>query len=306
MSGIEVEGLHKTYGSVAAVDGISFEVKEGEIFGVVGPNGAGKTTTIECLEGLRLADEGKVRVLGLDPWRDGYELRERVGLQLQGSALPDRIKVREAVELFSSFYRRHVDGDALIERLGLEDRRNASFGKLSGGQKTRLLIALALVNGPELVFFDELTTGLDPQARRAMWDLVREIPAKGATVFLTTHLMEEAEWLCDRVLIIDRGRIVALDSPEKLTRSLGLESRVVLRAHPPEALSTLERVAGVSRIEANGAKVVVYGQGDSLAADVVVALTSAGLRFTDLRTEEPSLDDVFLSLTGRQIKAEGR
>src|SRR5438874_10759425 len=215
---IHVAAIRKTYGRTVAVDGVSFDVERGEIFGLIGPNGAGKTTAMECIEGLRTADRGVISVLGLDPRRHVYALQERIGVQLQEAQLQKRIKVWEAVALWASLYRKPVDGDHLIEQLGLSDKRNAWFMTLSGGQKQRLFIALALINDPELVFLDELTTGLDPQARRAIWVLVRGIRERGKTVFLTTHLMEEAERLCDRVAIIDHGRIVDLGSPGELVR----------------------------------------------------------------------------------------
>ncbi len=299
---IVVEGLRKVYGEVVAVDGISFEVRRGEIFGMVGPNGAGKTTTIECIEGLRRPDGGTVTTLGLDPQRDGYELRERIGVQLQESALPNRIKVWEAVDMFASFYRRSVEWEPLLERLGLAEKRNTDFAKLSGGQKQRLFIALALINDPELVFLDELTTGLDPQARRAMWQLVFDIREQGKTVFLTTHFMEEAERLCDRVAIVDDGRIVALDSPEKLVRSLGAEKRVLFTVERAFDEAALRAVPGVTKVERNGERVTVYGTGDRLVGGVVNALETGGVPFRDLRTEQPTLEDVFLALTGKQIR----
>jgi ABC-2 type transport system ATP-binding protein len=301
-SAISVDNLRKVYGPVVAVDGISFEVHEEEIFGMVGPNGAGKTTTIECIEGLRRPDEGSVQVLGLHPQRDGYELRERIGVQLQEAALPYRIKVWEALDLFASFYSRQVDWHPLLERLGLAEKHNAPFAKLSGGQKQRLFIALALVNDPDLVFLDELTTGLDPQARRAMWDLVRSIRERGKTVFLTTHYMEEAEQLCDRVAVIDQGQIVALDTPENLIRSLGAENRVVFSVDDRFDEEPLRAAPGVTRVERIGERVVVYGQGDRLVGGVVNALEAGGARFHDLRTEQPSLEDVFLALTGREMR----
>ncbi len=299
---IVVEGLRKVYGEVVAVDGISFEVRRGEIFGMVGPNGAGKTTTIECIEGLRRPDGGTVTTLGLDPQRDGYELRERIGVQLQESALPNRIKVWEAVDMFASFYRRSVEWEPLLERLGLAEKRNTDFAKLSGGQKQRLFIALALINDPELVFLDELTTGLDPQARRAMWQLVFDIREQGKTVFLTTHFMEEAERLCDRVAIVDDGRIVALDSPEKLVRSLGAEKRVLFTVERAFDEAALRAVPGVTKVERNGERITVYGTGDRLVGGVVNALETGGVPFRDLRTEQPTLEDVFLALTGKQIR----
>ena len=211
---IEVSAVRKTYGRTVAVDEASFEVNEGEIFGLIGPNGAGKTTTMECIEGLRKPDRGAISVLGLDPFRQVYKLQERIGVQLQQAQLQKRIKVWEAVDLWASLYRKKaIDGERLLEQLGLTDKRDAWFMNLSGGQKQRLFIALALINDPEVVFLDELTTGLDPQARRAIWDLVRGIRERGKTVFLTTHLMEEAERLCDRVAIIEHGRIIDIDTP---------------------------------------------------------------------------------------------
>src|SRR5579864_4698451 len=214
---IQVSGIRKTYGSTVAVDEVSFEVDEGEIFGLIGPNGAGKTTTMECIEGLRTPDRGTISVLGLDPFNDVYKLQERIGVQLQQAQLQKRIKVWEAVDLWASLYRKNAtDGERLLEQLGLMDKRNAWFMTLSGGQKQRLFIALALINNPEVVFLDELTTGLDPQSRRAIWELVRSIRDLGKTVFLTTHLMEEAERLCDRVAIIEHGKIIDIGSPGEL------------------------------------------------------------------------------------------
>jgi len=299
---IQVEHLRKTYGSLVAVDDVTLEVFEGEIFGMVGPNGAGKTTTIECIEGLRHRDGGRVEVLGLDPERDGYQLRAHIGIQLQESTLQSRLRVWEALDLFSSLYPRTVDWRALAEQLGLADKLRAPFAKLSGGQKQRLFIALALINDPELVFLDELTTGLDPQARHAMWDLVRDVRAGGKTVFLTTHFMEEAERLCDRVAIVDHGRIVALDSPENLIRSLGAENRVVFTVDGGFNPAELSAVPGVSRVERIGERIVVYGRDDRLVVGVVNALTSNGCHFRDLRTEQPNLEDVFLAVTGREMR----
>jgi ABC-2 type transport system ATP-binding protein len=307
---IVVQDLLKVYGApsggpgkgVVAVDGISFEVQTGEIFGMVGPNGAGKTSAIECIEGLRKRNGGSVSTLGLDPEREGYALRKQIGVQLQEAALPDRLKVWEAMDLFASFYPRPVDWQPLLDQLGLEEKETAAFSKLSGGQKQRLFIALALINDPDLVFLDELTTGLDPQARRAMWDLVRSIRERGKTVFLTTHYMEEAERLCDRVAILDHGRIVALDTPENLVRSLGVESRVVFTVDNPLADSVLESVNGVSRVERIGERIVVYGRGEDLVVGVVTALAGNKVRFRDLRTEQASLEDVFLALTGREMR----
>ncbi len=299
---IRISGLRKTYGDLAAVDGVSFEVHPGEIFGLVGPNGAGKTTTIECLEGLRQADGGNIQVLGLDPRRDGPALRQKIGAQLQESALPDRIRVWEALDLFSSFYAHSVPWEPLLEQLGLDEKRDAAFAKLSGGQKQRLFIALALVNNPDLVFFDELSTGLDPQARRSMWDFIRAVRAAGKTVFLTTHYMEEAERLCDRVAVIDHGRLAALDTPENLIRGLGAENRVVFSTEAPVDPGMFRALPGVTRVEPVGERTIVYGRDDRLVVEVVNALSLNRIKFRDLRTEQADLEDVFLALTGREMR----
>jgi ABC-2 type transport system ATP-binding protein len=302
MQALEIENLQKFYGDIQAVAGISFEVRSGEIFGMVGPNGAGKTTTIECLEGLRQPDSGKIRVLGLDPQRQGYELRQRIGVQLQEGSLPDRLRVGEAMEIFASFYRKSVEWRPLVELLGLADKFKAPFGKLSGGQKQRLLIGLALVNNPELVFLDELTTGLDPQARRAMWDMVKGIRDRAKTVFLTTHYMEEAEHLCDRVAIIDRGKIVALDSPQNLIAGLDAENRIIFSVKEKLDDTVFRKIPGVTRVEQSQDRVIIYGRGDGLLVKVVMALETGHIRFRDLRTEQPSLDDVFIALTGKEMR----
>ena len=299
---IEVNELYKTYGSVKAVDGISFAVLEGEIFGMVGPNGAGKTTTIECIEGLRLPDTGTVKVLGMNPGTERQTIAKQIGVQLQESALPPRLRVGEALALFSAFYEDHADAKQLLDTLGLTEKQSAAFNKLSGGQKQRLFIALALINNPKVVFFDELTTGLDPQARRSMWDLVRRIRDQGCTVFLTTHFMEEAERLCDRVLIIDRGQIVALDTPEALIRSLGAENRLVFTLPENQTAPSLLDLPQVQRVEQSGERMIVYGHGERFASSVVDALEDAGVQFLDLRTEQPNLEDVFLTLTGREMR----
>jgi ABC-2 type transport system ATP-binding protein len=299
---IQAEKLHKKYSTVVAVEDVSFEIQRGEIFGMVGPNGAGKTTTIECCEGLRRPDGGKVSVLGLDPQADGNALRKRIGVQLQSAALSPRIKVWEALDLFSSFYEKPSDWKLLMERMGLAEKRNAYVSRLSGGQRQRLFIALSLLNDPELVFLDELTTGLDPQARRAMWDMVREIREKGKTVFLTTHFMEEAERLCDRVAIMDHGRIIALDTPQKLVRGLNAENRVVFFTEDTLPSDLLKAVPGVVRVDQTADRVVVYGRGDALVGGVVNALGAKGIRYRDLRTEQASLEDVFLTLTGRELR----
>jgi ABC-2 type transport system ATP-binding protein len=301
---VHVENLHKAYGETIAVDDISFDVQEGEIFGMVGPNGAGKTTTIECLEGLRKPDRGEVRVLGVDPQLEGHTLRLKTGIQLQQSNLPDRMKVWEALDLYSYFYQKPVDWEDLIRQLGLEEKRNTVFSKLSGGQRQRLFIALALLPDPKLIFLDELTTGLDPQARHAIWDLVRDVRAKGKTILLTTHFIEKAERLCDRVAILDQGCLVALDTPEALVRSLMAEERVVFTLERPLPDELLKVFSGNGSIEQQGTRVVVRGQNNDvpLVVRVVNELARQGLPIRDLRTEQPNLEDMFLKLTGREMR----
>src|SRR5678815_2361549 len=246
---IHVSNIRKTYGSTVAVDDVSFDVQQGEIFGLIGPNGAGKTTTMECVEGLRTPDRGTIAVLSLNPVRDARTLQHRVGVQLQQAQLQKRIKVWEAVDLWAALYPRTVNGDALLERLGLADKRNAWFMTLSGGQKQRLFIALALINDPEVVLLDELTTGLDPQARRTIWDMVRGIRERNKTVLLTTHLMEEAERLCDRVAIIERGRVIDVGTPDGLVRRHCPEQTVVLSTPDPAARRYFAAVPGLESIE---------------------------------------------------------
>ena len=299
---IQVEHLRKVYGTTVAVDDVSFEVYQGEIFGMVGTNGAGKTTSIECIEGLRQQDRGSIRVFGVDPQKEIHDIRRKVGVQLQESQLQPRLKVWEALDLFASFYESPLDWEKLLEQLGLIDKRNTAFAVLSGGQKQRLQIALALINDPQLVFFDELTTGLDPQARRAMWDLIRSVRDDGKTIFLTTHFMDEAERLCDRVAIMDKGKIIALDTPENLIQSLGVESRVVFTLKEPHDIACCRSLSAVTLVEQNGDRVLVQGKGDMLVVEVVTVLAKEGIRFSDLRTEQPNLEDVFLAVTGHEMK----
>ena len=300
---IQVYGVRKSYGRTLAVDEVSFEVNEGEIFGLIGPNGAGKTTTMECVEGIRRPDLGSISVLGLDPFRDVYKLQERIGVQLQQAQLQKRIKVWEAVDLWASLYKKKsVDGERLLEQLGLTDKRDAWFMNLSGGQKQRLFIALALINDPEVVFLDELTTGLDPQARRAIWDLVRGIRERGKTVFLTTHLMEEAERLCDRVAIIEHGRIIDIDTPERLVIRHCPERTVVLATEDPSAEQRFPSIAGVESVTRADSRFTIRGSGDDLVTEVIHCLSENRIRVTDFRTILPNLEDVFLKLTGHSIR----
>lgn len=295
---IRVQHLHKRYRDHVAVHDVSFAVEEGEIFGVLGPNGAGKTTTVECVGGLRTPDGGSVSVLGLDPRRDRAALRAVLGIQLQASELPDKLRVREAVELFASFYPAPADPGGLIERWGLADKRETPFAKLSGGQKQRLSIVLALVGNPRVAILDELTTGLDPQARRDTWDAIEQIRDSGVTVVLVTHFMEEAQRLCDRLAVIDAGRVVALDSPSGLVAALPAGQTLRFRAVVDDAvLRGLPEVLSVVR---RGGKVEVHGRGDLLTA-VTSALAAHGVVPVDLRLEQAGLDDAFVALTGRAL-----
>ena len=301
---IQAEHLQKKYGATIAVQDVSLQVQQGEIFGIIGPNGAGKTTTVEMLEGLRRADGGTVRVLGLDPQRDGDELRERIGIQLQSSELDDAIKVWEALDLFASFYRRTSAWKNLLAQWGLQEKRNASFKSLSGGQKQRLFIALALINDPEIVFLDELTTGLDPQARRETWEHVNRLRDAGKTVVLITHFMEEAEKLADRVALIDHGRVIALDTPQNLIHSIGTEQRVRFNTRNGFDVTQLQALPNVTRVERAGKDIVVYGNGNgALLANIAVALAQQNITPNDLRAEQATLEDVFIKLTKKELES---
>jgi ABC-2 type transport system ATP-binding protein len=299
---ISVSNLGKRYGRTVAVDDVSLEVFEGEIFGLIGPNGAGKTTTMECVEGNRIPDKGKISVLGLDPRRDANTLRQRIGVQHQEAHLQKRIKVWEAVDLWRSLYPRVVDTDALLTGLGLESKRNAWFMTLSGGQKQRLFIALALIHEPEVVFLDELTTGLDPQARRAIWGLVTVIRERGTTVFLTTHLMEEAERLCDRVAIIEHGRLIEVGTPADLVQKHCPERTVVFSSDDVNVAERLQGLGAVEHTEGSAATYTIRGAGDDFVTDVINIIAREGVRVRGFRTEIPTLEDVFLKLTGHGIR----
>lgn len=300
---IDVANLHKRYGSVVAVDDVSFTVTRGEIFGLLGPNGAGKTTAIEIVQGLRRRDRGQVTVLGLDPQKDQNRLRSRIGSQLQHSALPDRIRVAEAIELFGRWHGHHTDLADTLEAWHLTEVARRPFGALSGGQKQRLFLALALLGRPEVVFLDELTAALDPSARRSTWDLVRGIRDQGTTVILVTHFMEEAEALCDRVAVIDRGQIVALDTPRGLSAASGLPIRTEFEAPGTDA-AFLADVAGVARVTATEpSHVSVWGDENSPLA-VAATLHAKGIAASGFRTHHPNLEDAFLALTGTELRGD--
>ncbi|MCL4870771.1 MAG: ABC transporter ATP-binding protein [Anaerolineae bacterium] len=298
---IEVRNLHKTYGGVTAVDNVSFTVEEGEIFSIIGPNGAGKTTVIESLIGLRQPDSGSVSVLGLDPQTEARKLGNRIGTQLQEAALPERMKVWEALDLYASFYEKSVPWAPLLEKWGLAEKRNSQFGSLSGGQKQRLFISLALLNDPQIVFLDELTTGLDPQARRATWDLIRAVREQGKTVVLITHFMDEVEALADRVAVIDHGRVIALDTPDNLIANLNRETQVLFSVPNGFQAARLENVGGITAVNQYGQQITVSGNGP-LLANVAAALAQHNIAPADLRVQQANLEDVFLALTGQTIR----
>jgi ABC-2 type transport system ATP-binding protein len=293
---ITVEHLHKHYGALEAVRGVTFDVQYGEIFGLLGQNGAGKTTIVECLQGLRRADAGNIRVLGLNPATQAQSLRRRIGCQLQESALPDRIKVWEALSLFASLAPAKPDWQKLMADWGLAEKAKSSFANLSGGQRQRLFVALALINNPEVVFLDEMTTGLDPAARHVAWELIRKIRARGTTVVLVTHFMDEAESLCDRLAVIDRGLVVTLDTPRNLVARYAEDLRVMFTTDAQD-LTWLKTLECVNHIEREGLRVTVFGKGP-VTVLVAAMLVEHGIVPADLRVEQPSLEDVFLGLTG--------
>ncbi|MGC5011430.1 ABC transporter ATP-binding protein [Streptosporangium sp. DT93] len=302
---IEVRNLHKRYDDKIAVDDVSLTVQEGEIFGILGPNGAGKTTTVECVEGLRTPDRGEIRVLGLDPRRDRAELTPCLGVQPQAGHLPDRLQVAEALELYSSFYPRPADWRALMHDLGLADKARTGYAKLSGGQKQRLSIALALVGNPRVAILDELTTGLDPQARRDTWELIEGVRSRGVTIVLVTHFMEEAERLCDRLALIDAGRVVAVDTPAGLTERARIEQRIRFRPSRPIDDHLLTSLPDVSRVTRRGELVIVSGNGNALNA-VTAVLARDHIVAELLRVEQASLEDAFVELTGRHLAPVSR
>ncbi|GAB1639810.1 ABC transporter ATP-binding protein [Krasilnikovia sp. MM14-A1259] len=302
MAIIEVNDLVKRYGEYTAVNRVSFSVQPGEIFGILGPNGAGKTTTVECIEGLRKADGGTITVCGIDTQSGDPELRQVLGAQLQESELPDRLKVGEAMQLYASFYRNPADWRQLLDDLSLTGKINARYRGLSGGQKQRLSIALALVGNPKVAILDEVTTGLDPNARRDAWDLIERIRDRGVTVLLVTHFMEEAERLCDRLAVIDSGRVVALDTPAGLIAQVDKNQKIRLRPSAPVDHTILTALPEVTSVERAGSQLVVTGTGNLLLA-VTTTLAQNGIIADDLRVEQATLDDAFVALTGRSIDA---
>jgi ABC-2 type transport system ATP-binding protein len=301
---ISVQGLKKSYGEVHAVKGIDFEIRPGEVFGLLGPNGAGKTTTVEILEGLRPRSGGQVTVLGFDPDRQRQQLKDRIGVCLQATNLPEKIRVREAMQVFASFYSRNVDLNKLLQRLQLEEKRDAFYGTLSGGQKQRLALALALINDPQLVFLDEPTTGLDPQVRVEIHKLLEELKQEHRTILMTTHYIEEAERLCDRVAIVDEGRIVALDTPARLQQQSKNASSIVVtcaRAFPEDRPAWAEAIQSV--LDSTGKTLTVNSRRPAATlVDLVKWIDQNGMELTDVSLKQPSLEDVFIELTGKKLR----
>jgi ABC-2 type transport system ATP-binding protein len=300
---LQVENLVKRYGDVEAVRGVSFQVEEGEVFGLLGPNGAGKTSTIEILEGLRTLDGGRVSVCGLDPQRNPQELKHEIGAALQSTSLPDKLRVMEALRLFASFYKRRRDPEELLKRFGLQEKRNSFYNQLSGGQKQRLALAMALVNDPRVLFFDEPTAGLDPQVRREIYDVIEELKREKKTIVLTTHYIEEAEKLCDRVAIVDHGKVIAQGSPRELKQRSGDTARVEVRLAKPESNGTLKNLDGVvDAREMDGTYVLHCQRPAPTIVSLVKHLETEGNELISLEIATPSLEDVFIELTGRRLR----
>jgi ABC-2 type transport system ATP-binding protein len=300
---LQVENLVKCYGDVEAVRGVSFNVEEGEVFGLLGPNGAGKTSTVEVLEGLRIPDGGRVSVCGFDPQKNPQELKHEIGAALQSTSLPDKLKVMEALRLFSSFYKRKRSPEELLKRFGLEEKRDAFYSQLSGGQKQRLALAMALVNDPKLLFLDEPTSGLDPQVRREIYDIIEELKAEKKTILMTTHYIEEAERLCDRVAIIDHGKVIALGTPRELKAHAGGMTRIEVRLSKPETDAALKTLEGVSESRQVGDTYVLHSHRPPQAiVSLVKYLEAQGNELVSLEIATPSLEDVFIELTGRRLR----
>jgi ABC-2 type transport system ATP-binding protein len=300
---LQVENLYKRYGDVEAERGVSFNVEEGEIFGLLGPNGAGKTSTVEILEGLRTPDSGRVSVCGLDPQKNPQELKHEIGAALQSTSLPDKLRVMEALRLFSSFYHRKRSLEELLKRFGLEEKRNTFYSQLSGGQKQRLALAMALLNDPKVLFFDEPTSGLDPQVRREIYDIIAELRNEKKTIVMTTHYIEEAERLCDRVAIVDHGQVIALGTPRELKERSGDKTRLEVRLARPEPQEILKNLEGVSECRILGDSYILQCQRPPQAiVSLVKHLEAQGNELVSLEIATPSLEDVFIEMTGRRLR----
>jgi len=301
---ISVQALRKSYGPLEAIKGVDFEIRPGEVFGVLGPNGAGKTSTVEILEGLRTRSSGQVRVLGFDPEKQKKQLKDRIGVCLQATNLPEKIRVREALHVYSSFYSRHTDANQLLKRLQLEDKRDAFYGTLSGGQKQRLALALALVNDPSLLFLDEPTTGLDPQVRAEIHLLLEQLRGENRTILLTTHYIEEAERLCDRVAIMDEGRIIALDTPAKLQQQSRAASTIAVTCDKPVPTQRPNWAeASETTVDATGRTLTVVSRRPATTlVDLIKWIDQSGLELIDVHLKKPTLEDVFIEMTGKRLR----
>jgi ABC-2 type transport system ATP-binding protein len=300
---IEVEGLYKSYGAVEAVRGLSFSVSEGEVFGLLGPNGAGKTSTVEILEGMRSPDRGQVRVCGMVPESSGNKFKRQIGAVLQSTALPEKVRVKEALDLFANFYSEHADTNSLLERFQLTEKKDAFYKELSGGQKQRLALAMALVNNPKVVFLDEPTAGLDPQVRREIYDIIEELRRDKKTVLLTTHYIEEAERLCDRVAIVDHGKIIKMGTPRELKQSSAGTTRIEVRLAKPVTPESLKQLDGVNESRMFGDTYVLYApKAPQAIVSLVKHLEAENNELQSLEMYSPSLEDVFIELTGRRLR----
>ena len=300
---LQVENLVKRYGNVEAVRGVSFSVEEGEVFGLLGPNGAGKTSTVEVMEGLRVPDGGRISVCGIDPQRSPTELKHEIGATLQSTSLPDKLKVGEALRLFAGFYKRTRNPDDLLRRFGLEEKRNSFYNQLSGGQKQRLALAMALVNDPRVLFLDEPTAGLDPQVRREIYDIIEELKRENKTIVLTTHYIEEAEKLCDRVAIVDHGKVIATGTPRELKARSGSTTRIEVRLAKPASNGVLKNLDGVMEARQLDDVYVLHCQKTAPAIVALVKhLEAENNELVSLEIATPSLEDVFIELTGRRLR----
>ena len=300
---LQVENLVKRYGEVEAVRGVSFSVEEGEVFGLLGPNGAGKTSTVEVLEGLRVPDGGRISVCGLDPQKSPNELKNEIGATLQATSLPDKLRVSEAIWLFAGFYRRTRNPDELLKRFGLEEKRHSFYNQLSGGQKQRLALAMALVNDPRVLFLDEPTAGLDPQVRHEIYGIIEELKSQKKTILLTTHYIEEAERLCDRVAIIDHGKVIALGTPRELKQRSGSNARIEVRLAKPPSNGTLKNLESVVDVREVDGTYVLHCQRTAPAIVALVKhLEAENNELVSLEIATPSLEDVFMELTGRRLR----
>jgi len=300
---IKVENLVKKYKDITAVNGVSFSVEEGEIFGVLGPNGAGKTTTIECIEGLRKPDSGNIEVLGLNPLKDRKRLYNMIGVQLQETSYQDKIKVWEICQLFSTLYSKTLSYEILLKDFGLYEKKDSYISKLSGGQKQAVSIVLALIPDPKIVFLDELTTGLDPQARRNVWEMIKKLKKKGKTVFMTTHYMEEAENLCDRICFIKSGKIKALGTVSELIKASNLQLKVVFKANDL-SVDELSKIKNVESVKKDGERYIVYGRDEEIVKDVMNYLTGKKIEFKEFSIVKPNLEDVYLNIAKEPLEVE--